>query len=101
MRGFMSDLWAAVEPAGRCDFVEAVAKPYPALTIATVMGAPLEDAARLHDWSMWIQRQFDPIALTDASVAAIDAKVAEFYAWVRPADRAASQRRRPTTSSPR
>ena len=32
-----------------CEFVEAFAKPYPSLTIATVMGAPLEDAPRLHD----------------------------------------------------
>ena len=39
------------------------AKPYPSLTIATVMGAPLEDAPRLHDWSNWIQRQFDAPSL--------------------------------------
>ncbi len=85
MRGFLEELWAPVAPAGGCDFVEAVAKPYPALTIATVMGAPREDAPRLHDWSMWIQRQFDPVALTDPpTLATIDAKVAEFYAWVRP-----------------
>ena len=30
---------------GRCDFVTEFAKPYPALMIATVVGAPLEDAA--------------------------------------------------------
>ena len=47
----------------RCEFVEAFAKPYPSLTIATVMGAPLEDAPRLHDWSNWIQRQFDAPSL--------------------------------------
>lgn len=83
MRGFMSNLWAAVEPAGRCEFVATVAKPYPSQTIATVMGAPIQDADRLHDWSMWIQRQFDPIALINEREA-IEAKVAEFYAWVRP-----------------
>ena len=49
------------------------------------MGAPAEDADRLHDWSMWIQRQFDPIALSDPEqLATINEKVAEFYAWVRP-----------------
>ena len=62
-----------------------VAKPFPSRVIARVMGAPDADAPRLHDWSMWIQRQFDPIALADPETrAAIDRKVAEFYAWVRP-----------------
>lgn len=85
MREFLADLWGPVEAAGRCDLVEALCKPYPARTIATVMGAPLDDAPRLHDWSMWIQRQFDPIALSDPEqVAVIQRKVGEFYAWVRP-----------------
>ena len=52
-----------LEGAGRCEFVDDFAKPYPSLTIATVMGAPLEDAPRLHDWSNLIQRQFDPPSL--------------------------------------
>ena len=47
----------------RCEFVEAFAKPYPSLAIATVMGAPLEDAPRLHHWSNWIQRQFDAASM--------------------------------------
>jgi len=85
MREFLETLWAPVGETGRCDFVEAIAKPYPSMTIATVMGAPLEDAARLHDWSDWIQRQFDPVALSDAGeLATIQAKVGEFYDWVRP-----------------
>jgi len=85
MRGFLEELWGEVPEGGECDFVEAIAKPYPALTIATVMGAPREDGPRLHDWSMWIQRQFDPVALSDPqTLARIDAKVGEFYAWVRP-----------------
>ncbi len=81
MRQILDQVWdEAVEglrPAGRAgegtaegtiemDFMEAFARPYPARTIARVMGAPAEDAPRLHDWSMWIQRQFDPIALADA-----------------------------------
>ena len=65
--------------------VAEIAKPYPSRTIARVMGAPEEDAPRLHDWSMWIQRQFDPIALADPEqLAAIQRKTAEFYDWVRP-----------------
>jgi cytochrome P450 len=85
MRGFLEALWGAVEADGRCELVEAVCKPYPAQTIATVMGAPLSDAPRLHDWSQWIQRQFDPIALSDPQqLEAIQRKVGEFYEWVRP-----------------
>ena len=60
MRGFLEELLrGAWRPSGRCEVVEALRKPYPSLTIATVMGAPLEDAPRLHEWSNWIQRQFD------------------------------------------
>ncbi|HEY8583586.1 MAG TPA: cytochrome P450 [Capillimicrobium sp.] len=86
MREILEDLWAGGAGEGATvDFVDAIAKPYPSRTIARVMGAPEADAPRLHDWSMWIQRQFDPIALGDAEQRrAIDAKVAEFYAWVRP-----------------
>lgn len=85
MREILDDLWPAVAAADSFDFVAEIAKPYPSRTIARVMGAPAEDAPRLHDWSMWIQRQFDPIALGDAEqVATIQRKVGEFYAWVRP-----------------
>lgn len=81
MREFLRELWAPVAAAGgECEFVDAIAKPYPALTIATVMGAPLSDAPRLHDWSAWIQRQFDPPVLM-AHRATIEARVASFYAW--------------------
>ena len=63
MREFLERLWEPVASAGRCELVSAFAKPYPAMTIATVMGAPLEDAPRLYDWSLWIQRQFDAPSL--------------------------------------
>jgi cytochrome P450 len=80
MRGFIEQLYGAVEPDGRCEFVEAFAKPYPSLTIATVMGAALSDAPKLHEWSNWIQRQFDgPSLMTER--ARIDQAVAEFYDW--------------------
>ncbi|HEY3020838.1 MAG TPA: cytochrome P450 [Solirubrobacteraceae bacterium] len=80
MRGFLEELFAAVAPAGRCEFVEAFAKPYPSLTIATVMGAPLSDAPRLHEWSNWIQRQFDGPSLMSERER-IEQACAEFYAW--------------------
>ncbi len=65
-----------------CEFVRDVAKPYPSQAIAHVMGAPLEDAPRLHHWSNWIQRQFDAISMTEQKPA-IEQAVAEFYeyAW--------------------
>jgi cytochrome P450 len=85
MREILAELWEPVEGDGRCDLVAAITRPYPARVIAAVMGAPAADADRLHDWSMWIQRQFDPIALSDPEqLERITAKVAEFYAWVRP-----------------
>jgi cytochrome P450 len=64
MRGFLEDLWSQAAPNGGCDFVAAVARPFPSLTIATVLGAPHQDAGRLQEWSSWVQRQFDIRALS-------------------------------------
>jgi cytochrome P450 len=64
MRDFLEQLWAGVAAHHGCDFVAAVARPYPALTIASVLGAPRQDAARLQEWSSWVQRQFDIRALS-------------------------------------
>jgi len=80
MREFLGQLWDAVPADGAVDFVEAVAKPYPALVIAHVMGAPLSDAPRLHEWSNWIQRQFDAPSLM-ADRLRIEQAVQEFYEW--------------------
>jgi cytochrome P450 len=63
MRGFLEQLWEKVADYGRCDFVRDFAKPYPALMIATVVGAPLEDASELHRLSNLLQQQFDAIAV--------------------------------------
>ena len=63
MREFLAQLFAPIAAGGRCDFVTAFAKPYPALMIATVVGAPLEDAPRLHELSNLLQSQFDAIAV--------------------------------------
>jgi len=64
----------------RCEFVEAFAKPYPSQVIAEVMGAPLEDAPRLHHWSNWIQRQFDAVSMATERDE-IDKAVEEFYGY--------------------
>jgi cytochrome P450 len=80
LRGIVAELFDAVAGAGRCDAVRDLAVPYPARTIATVMGAPLEDAERLARWSQEIQRQFDgPSMLSDR--ASIERACEEFYAW--------------------
>jgi len=95
MRGFMGELLDAALAgaptdaggAGRplvggvVDFVSAVAKPYPSLVIATVLGAPLEDAPRLHEWSNWVQRQFDAPTLM-AERPRIERHVVELYDYL-------------------
>ena len=80
MREFLASLLDELAPDGRCEFIDAFAKPYPSLVIATVMGAPLSDAPRLHHWSNWIQRQFDAGSLV-SELELIEAAVAEFYAY--------------------
>jgi cytochrome P450 len=58
-----------------------VARPYPSLTIATVLGAPHVDAVRLHTWSTWVQRQFDIRAL-ETSLDEIERAVTEVTGYV-------------------
>ena len=77
MRGFLADLFARVERDRRCEAVAALCKPYPSQVIATVMGAPLEDAGRLWDWSNLIQRQFGMSIVEER--AQIEQAVTEFY----------------------
>jgi cytochrome P450 len=80
MRRLITDIATDVVATGRCEFVAAVAAPYPSQVIATVMGAPLADAPRLHEWSHWMQSQFDGAALLNDRDR-IEAAVVEFYEW--------------------
>jgi cytochrome P450 len=81
MRRFLQQLLDEATAAdGGLEFVEQFAKPYPSLVIAEVMGAPLSDAPRLHYWSNWIQRQFDPESLLGER-ARIEEAVRDFYAY--------------------
>ncbi|HEY4917738.1 MAG TPA: cytochrome P450 [Solirubrobacteraceae bacterium] len=87
MRGFLEGLLdevsgGAEEGIVRCEFVEDFAKPYPSLTIATVMGAPLADAPKLHHWSNWIQRQFDAASMASEREG-IEQAVEEFYGYAQ------------------
>ncbi len=81
MRGFLGQLWAAIGPATSCDFVAALAKPYPSLTIAAVLGVPAEDAPKLHEWSSLVQRQFDVQAMA-SQVPEIERAVVELQGYV-------------------
>ncbi len=78
MHGFIAQLLDQLPGDGRCEFVGDVAKPYPSLVIAEVMGAPLTDAPRLHHWSNMIQRQFDAASLMTEREQ-IEQAVREFY----------------------
>jgi cytochrome P450 len=80
MRGFLGRLWKSLGAGERCEFVADFAKPYPSLTIARVMGAPLKDAPKLYEWSNLIQRQFDPPSLLNEREA-IERACEEFYDW--------------------
>jgi len=79
MRGFLAELFEPLRAERRCDAVATLCKPYPSRVIATVMGAPLEDAGRLWDWSNLIQRQFGMSVLEER--AQIEQAVTEFYAF--------------------
>jgi cytochrome P450 len=81
MRQLLGQLWAGLEHDGRTEAVAALAKPYPALTIATILGAPPADAPRLHDWSTWVQRQFDVRSLS-TDLARIETAVVELNDYV-------------------
>jgi cytochrome P450 len=92
MRSFIETLLPAVPADGRCEFIAEIAKPYPSMVIAHVMGAPLQDAPRLHHFSNWIQRQFDAGSLLTEREQ-IEQAVAEFYVY---ADELIEQRRHRT-----
>jgi cytochrome P450 len=81
MRGFLEKLWGRIAPATAREFVAAVAKPYPSLAITAVLGAPAEDASSLHEWSTWVQRQFDIRALAN-DLPRIERATVEVYDYV-------------------
>lgn len=78
MREHLEEIWEPLAGTGEFEFVAAVAKRYPSMMIASVVGAPLADAPRLHEWATWFQRQFDPVAiLSDRD--RIEAAIVEFH----------------------
>jgi cytochrome P450 len=83
MRDFIAGLFEEVAGTGECEAVAALTKPYPAMTIATVVGAPIEDAERLADWSRWIQYQFDGPTLAEHRDE-VERACEELYAYLDP-----------------
>jgi cytochrome P450 len=79
MRATIAELLAPLD--GRAEAVEALAKPYPSRVIATLMGAPVEDAERLWEWSNVIQRQFGMTVAQERPQ--IERAVTEFYDYSR------------------
>jgi cytochrome P450 len=82
IRGWVEELFEGFASSGRCEFVASFAKPLPAKAIATVMGAPPEDAERLGKWANTIQGQFDPIKVS-TRLDELNRAAGEFQAYVR------------------
>lgn len=78
MREHLEELWEGISGGGEIEFVDAFAKRYPSRTIATVVGAPVSDAGRLHRWATWFQRQFDPVAILEHRDE-VEGSVVEFH----------------------
>lgn len=77
MREHLEQLWEPLAERDRCEFVAEFAKRYPSIMIAEVVGAPIEDAPRLHAWATSFQRQFDPAAIV-SSRDQIESAIVEF-----------------------
>lgn len=81
MREIAASLWHELGGAAGCEFVSWFAGPFPARTIAEVIGAPQADAGALQEWSGWVQRQFDIRALSEQPER-IERAVRELYDYV-------------------
>src|SRR5215831_2392451 len=81
MRDIAAELWQGLGGRAECEFVSWFAGPFPARTIAAVIGAPAADAAALHEWSSLVQQQFDIRALADHPER-IELAVGELYDYV-------------------
>lgn len=81
MREIAASLWADLADRAECEFVSHFAGPFPARTIAAVIGAPAQDAAALQEWSSLVQRQFDIQALA-TEPQRIEQAVCELYDYV-------------------
>ena len=81
MRDIAGSLWEDLSGGSSCEFASWFAGPFPARTIATVIGAPAEDAVALQEWSSLVQQQFDIRALAEEPER-IERAVCELYYYV-------------------
>jgi cytochrome P450 len=81
MREIAGSLWHDLNGRSSCEFVSWFAGPFPARTIAAVIGAPAEDAVALQEWSSLVQQQFDIRALAEEPER-IERAVCELYDYV-------------------
>jgi cytochrome P450 len=81
MREIAESLWHDLDGRPSCEFVSWFAGPFPARTIATVIGAPPQDATALQEWSSLVQQQFDIRALAEKPER-IERAVGELYEYV-------------------
>lgn len=79
--GIFEPLLAQAIEIGEAEVVETICKPYASQAISYLIGGTPEDAESLHDWSLWVQRQFDPIALANDR-ATLEEKAHELQQWV-------------------
>lgn len=82
MRRHLAGLFEPLADAGEFEATESLCKPYPALMIAELMGAPLGDWQRLGNWANLIQGQFDPIKVANER-AALERAAQEFVEYTR------------------
>jgi len=82
MRRHLARLFEPIAGGEPFEATAALTKPYPALMIAELMGAPPEDAARLGVWANLIQGQFDPIKIANEREA-LERAAAEFVEYTR------------------
>ncbi|HVB43738.1 MAG TPA: cytochrome P450 [Streptosporangiaceae bacterium] len=81
MRDIAESLWRQLDGRAECEFVSWFAGPFPARTVAAVIGAPQQDAHALHRWSSLVQQQFDIRALAQGPDQ-IERAVCELYDYV-------------------
>src|SRR5258707_12658660 len=65
MREIAGSLWQDLDGRTSCELVSWFAGPFPARTIATVIGGPLPAAAALAEWSSLVQRQLGILPLSE------------------------------------
>jgi cytochrome P450 len=83
IQALLAKLLDELEGVESLEFVTQFAKPFTSRVIAHVLGAPREDAPKLHYWSNLIQRQFDPASLMNPDVLAeIEQGVVDCYAYI-------------------